>query len=462
MKHKWTLFTFSRGDFKALERYLNEQAEQGWELERAGVIARWKRTERKDLSYCVDLAKPKQDREDRLDYVEFCAEGGWELVSFIGQMYIFKSIPGRETFPIQTDPEMERKNYNKYYVRQTIQGVLFLALEIALYATLWMVGDNWGRLVQQLQNWLYDSWVMIGFLLWIAVWGLWGLWKVADFIRAMISNRGGKIGPSPRWVLWTNCVTAIIAGAAAVLFFLTLAIETITNQELPLYGYIFTAVWGGIALYQVLEIEKELYQGERRRALALGLGLVGLFAALIVGRALSPYGEWSTAGYDEKSEKGIAKYEQTMDLPLVHGEDLGIPFELGQGENVYITHELTPMGETWELYYAYSDEKTDFHYLTLGSATTRCFTEGTAKLLLGLLVDTPETNRYQSIWPVKGLTPVEIDWADGAWYGTMLTEIGEDISILVLRVGKQVTRLAFPADLMTEENLAAIRAELER
>ena len=51
MKYKWTLFTFSRGDFKTLERYLNKQAEQGWELEKVGILARWKRTERTDLAY---------------------------------------------------------------------------------------------------------------------------------------------------------------------------------------------------------------------------------------------------------------------------------------------------------------------------------------------------------------------------------------------------------------------------
>ena len=87
MKRKWTLFTFSRGDFKTLERYLNEQAERGWELEKTGILARWKRTERTDLTYCVDLAKPRQDRNERKEYADFCREGGWELAAFTGNMY---------------------------------------------------------------------------------------------------------------------------------------------------------------------------------------------------------------------------------------------------------------------------------------------------------------------------------------------------------------------------------------
>ena len=111
MNRKWTLFTFSRGDFKTLERYLNEQAERGWELESVGIFATWKRTERRDLCWCVDLAKPRESREERLAYADLCGEAGWELAALTGQMYLFKSRPGVTPIPIQTDPELERNNY---------------------------------------------------------------------------------------------------------------------------------------------------------------------------------------------------------------------------------------------------------------------------------------------------------------------------------------------------------------
>ena len=63
---------------------------------------------------------------------------------------------------------------------------------------------------------------------------------------------------------------------------------------------------------------------------------------------------------------------------------------------------------------------------------------------------------------MKGLTRVEIEWADEAWYGTIPAESGEDISVLALRVSKRVTRMVYPADLMSEENLEIIRGELSK
>ena len=80
---KYTLGGFSAGDYRAVERYLNEQAAAGWELVRAGaVLAKWRRTDRKDLCWCVDLASTRQSREERLDYLAFCvrAAGSWQPI----------------------------------------------------------------------------------------------------------------------------------------------------------------------------------------------------------------------------------------------------------------------------------------------------------------------------------------------------------------------------------------------
>lgn len=463
MKKKWTLFTFSRGDFKALEQYLNEQADRGWELEKTGIFAKWKRTQRTGLRYCVDLAKPKQDREDRLDYVEFCREGGWELVAFTGQMYIFKSLPGAGLIPVQTDPELERKQYNKYYIWNTILSVAVLALYFGFWLAVGSaLGGNWGEGLAELRNQWMTSWIAAGFLCGLPFWGVWAVWKLIDFGRAVVKGRTGTLGRSPRWVLWLNNILAFAAGIGAVFFFLGDILDLLAGEELNITILIFLFIWGGTLLYQALSIEKELFKGERRRHIVGGAALIAAFALLIVGRVVSPCGEWSISMFSMDKEKGVEVYEQTHARPLVHGEDVGIAFEPENGEAVYITGEMTPMGETWELFYVYGDEKTDFRLLKLGCATTKCFTEGSAKLLLGMLADTPETDHYYSVWPVKGLTRVEIEWADEAWYGTIPAENGEDISVLALRVGKRVARMVYPADLMSEENLEIIRGELSK
>ena len=207
MKRKWTLFWFWTGDFKAVERYLNEQAAKGWELEEAGVFAQWKRTERTDLTYCVDLANPKDEKKEhrREAYLHLCAEGGWELVDLVNQMYIFKSMPGREAIPIQTDPEMEWKNYKPYFLKRTLL-IVFLTLISVTVSGLNLIRLRWA--MAELQ-WMVGILLALGFLVMA--------WRVADLIRTMISSRTGEIAVSPRWVMWINCAMLVVAVAVVAL-----------------------------------------------------------------------------------------------------------------------------------------------------------------------------------------------------------------------------------------------------
>lgn len=199
MKRKWTLFWFMTGDFKAVEHYLNEQAEKGWELEKVGMFARWKRTERTDLTYCVDLLNP--DHSETEPYVAVCAEAGWEKVRIFHKMCIFKSMPGREVVPVHTDPELEWKNYKRCYLYGTMALLIWL---VVCYAR-----DFWYLLQNRSQPLKEGSSQAV-----MVIYALILLWRIADFIRAMVNNRGGRIGESPRWVMWANCVTRVVLLAA--------------------------------------------------------------------------------------------------------------------------------------------------------------------------------------------------------------------------------------------------------
>lgn len=462
MKNKWTFMAFSRGDFKTLERYLNEQAEQGWELDKVGIFTRWKRTQRRDLTYCIDLAKPKQNREARLDYTELCAEGGWELTAFTGSMYIFKSRPGAELIPIHTDPELERKQYNRYYIWNTILSVLVLVLYFGFLVGMGAAlgGDFRGYFGGLKYQSLYN-WTVLFLPAAMPLWGIWAVWKLADFVRAVLKGRRGEIGRSPRWVMWINTILAFVAGAGAGIFFVGFTLETLLGQDFESYLYIWCLVWAGILLYRALCIEKELFRHERRRHVVGGVACLICFVLLVVGRVAFRPGDWSTSGYSAKSEEGFAAYEQTLALPLVHGEDVGILFLPEEGENVYVTHCVTPVGEKWELEYYYGIKKSSSGFLNVGTQTVSCFSKAQADRLTEAFADGYDLSRYAP-WPQEGLSPVEIDWADEAWYGTVIPKDGEVISVLVLRVGEQVTRMIYPADLLSVENLEIIRAELSK
>lgn len=459
MNRKWTLFTFSRGDFKTVEHYLNRQAEQGWELEKTGILARWKRTDRRDLAYCVDLAKPKQRREERQEYAELCGESGWELTALTGGMYIFKSRAGAELIPIHTDPELERKQYNRYYIWNTILCVLVLALYFAFMVGIGAaLGGGFEGYVGSLRYHSLRSWTFLVLPSAMLLWGIWAVWRLADFVRAILAGREGRIGNSPRWVMWINGILAFVAGVGAVIFFAGYILQTLLGQSFESYLYIWCLMWAGIWLYRALGIEKELFRHERRRHIVGGVACLICFVLLVVGRVAFRPGDWSVSAYSGDREKGMLAYTQTYALPLVHGEDVGVPF-LPEDESVSIYHEEIPAGEKWSLRYLYGSKKTSHGVLGAESTTYACRTEGLAVRLTTALVNGYKLDRYTS-WPQGGLTSIDIDWADEAWYGTVVPKDGAVITALVLRVGEQVTRMVYPADLISEENLEIIRAEL--
>lgn len=452
MKHKWTLFTFSRGDFKAVERYLNEQAEKGWELERTGILARWKRTERTDLAYCVDLANPKQEHEERQEYVELCREGGWELAAFTNRMYIFKSLPGRPLIPVHTDPDLEKKNYNKYYIRNTILGVVALVVYLAFWMLLnTALGNSVLGDIQEVQSQWMTSWLSVGLNVALTLWAVWAVWKLIDFACAMVRGKAGSIGNSPRAVLWLNCVMALVAGVGAFFFYVGLALEFLLIAKLFSYVAVMLVLYGLVLLFRAFEIEGELFKGERRRYVKLGVSMLLLFALLVVGRVTAPYGRWDTNPYSA-DEDAMEKYALLEDVPIVRGEDLGAPLSEELQEYFYLTYEFTPMGKHWKLENYFSGSGLD----STGCETYIAPTAWQANQLVAMKREQAARSVYLSKYSHDvglKLSKVEVEWADEAWYGKM--EHGA-ISVLVVRIGKQVTYLSARTGLMEKEVFAAV------
>ncbi len=458
MDRKWTLFTFSRGDFKSVEHYLDEQAERGWELEKTGVFARWKRTERTDLTYCVDLAKPRHTRDERVEYVEFCREGGWELTSFVGGMYIFKSLPNADLIPVQTDPELEKKNYNRYYIRNTILSVLFLALYLGFWVFVSAaLGRYSGEAAAALRFELMTRWFMVGLIPALPIWAVWAVWKIADFIRSIVKGHTGTLGNSPRWVMWVNCVMSFAAGVGAVLFLLGDVLEILFIADMNNYVLILIIVWGVACLYRALSIDREMFKGERGRNVKAGVALVIIFALLIVGRVATPFGRWNTNPYSADEDAPV-QYELLENYPIVRGEDIGLPLDADQDEYFYLTYQLTPMGV---------HRKLENHYRGAGLDSTGCETyiaptARLAKFLVALKVEEASRSAYMSTYSHDvsvEMAAAEIDWADEAWYGERhFTD--KMVSVLIVRTDKQVTCLCAPVPLMAEELLSAIESRL--
>ena len=468
---KYTLFPASTGDFKAIEGYLNRQAEKGWELEKVGALfARWRRSERADLRWCVDLANPKEnrDREARKDYVDFCAEGGWELLTLRNNMYFFRSIPGRNPPPVQTDPDLERKNYNKYYVRNTILSAIYILGMLAFYTFLFLVsGEDLEYTVQSTRVEWHLHWLAVGFAAAVPLWGVTALWRIADFIRALLTNRDGEIGTPPPWVMWANCVVSLLGGLGTASFFLGIGLEGILQGSVEISVFILLACWAGGLLYRSFTYEFELYKGEIRFTRNLGLAILAVFVAMIVGRVASPNGNWSTNRFDYRSnyDSTMAQYALLEELPMVRTEDLGVALKTDENDYLDLTREYTPVGERWEVEYTIWEKSMS----RIGCETISSPMLFQTKLAERQMVaevqwwsDSLNREKVSSYLvlvapPQVELEEVELPWADSAWYGE-----NETASVLVVRIGKQVTRLSAPLHLMTEELLPVIEGRLTK
>lgn len=155
---KRALFAFDACGYKAAQSWLTELYEEGWELQTLPAFSFWPavfvpRT-RDGLKYCVDLNTDANVRRPYIApdaYRQLVTDSGWEVVGVCNGMAVYKSRPGTDPAPIQTDPELERGRFWRCAVLPNLVGLLFLLALFALFAalpftrfqSLALLGSNW-------------------------------------------------------------------------------------------------------------------------------------------------------------------------------------------------------------------------------------------------------------------------------------------------------------------------------
>lgn len=124
-------FPYEAMNYKAAQAYLDRKAQRGWELMHVylGCAARFRQAERP--SHFVDLDNRTDYSDTDPDYLQLCADAGWELVQNLRGMLLFRAAPGKSPAPIQTDGEIEWERFWKKY-RPRAWYILLCAAVIAL------------------------------------------------------------------------------------------------------------------------------------------------------------------------------------------------------------------------------------------------------------------------------------------------------------------------------------------
>lgn len=137
-KIKYAFFVFPPSDCEAAQLWLTRLYDQGWELEHlpsfAFLPARFIPKTRDDVKYCVDLTHGVRDPNFAPDgFDQLVKESGWALVGTSRSgLDVYKSLPGRDPIPIQTDPAL----FKKAFFRRELLPTLLVFLIVVLFLIL--------------------------------------------------------------------------------------------------------------------------------------------------------------------------------------------------------------------------------------------------------------------------------------------------------------------------------------
>lgn len=114
-KLKTVFWGFFSLDYRAMEKYLENMAEKGWMLEKAGrITAKFREIEPKNLRFCVDVFKEGEpwapdNYEEAEEYRRICKEAGWNYVTSHDYLQFFYAAGDKTLTPIQPNEELEQQ-----------------------------------------------------------------------------------------------------------------------------------------------------------------------------------------------------------------------------------------------------------------------------------------------------------------------------------------------------------------
>ena len=129
--------SFAFYDRANLEKYLEEQAAQGWMIVTYGQnMIRFRRIHPQKLHFSIVYHHTpvtiNRLTNDQLEYLEFCGRTGWYLVASERRMLILAN-PAAHPIPIETDPQMQLENIHKSVKKQHIASLLTYIVMGLLY-----------------------------------------------------------------------------------------------------------------------------------------------------------------------------------------------------------------------------------------------------------------------------------------------------------------------------------------
>lgn len=140
MKCKFAFFPFLTLDYKAAQDYLDRKAAQGWVLDDIYPFRIATFVPAEGRRHYVDVGSYAGFGPGP-DMIQLCGDAGWEYVAGCDDMVFFRSLPGTEPQPLQSDATFEWKEFCRKQVRHGLickaVVLLFLLIEPLFFFTEW-------------------------------------------------------------------------------------------------------------------------------------------------------------------------------------------------------------------------------------------------------------------------------------------------------------------------------------
>lgn len=143
-KSKIVFWGFFSLDYKAMEEYLEQMAEKGWMLEKAGrVTAKFRAIKPKTLKFYIDVFKEggpltPENTEEALEYRELCRASGWIYIASRDHLQFFYAEADSNPVPIQTDQALEQN-----LIESTLWKYELLSVLVALLVMILLISKSY-------------------------------------------------------------------------------------------------------------------------------------------------------------------------------------------------------------------------------------------------------------------------------------------------------------------------------
>ncbi len=330
--------SFAYYDRTAMQEYFEQKALEGWRLCKKEKFSNWvfERIEPKKLHYAITYL-PQFSNEDsfllsenKKEYLDFCAEQGWQFACVHKNMVIFYNEE-EDPVPLETDPEVELAAIHKSMMKNIVakSSIVFVSM-VAVIAFLVMNFNN--DPIKFFFN-LGERFSILA--LFISIFITFNLTELVSYYHwRKKAVAAASLGSFTKTEFSTKLLTAfqVIITVMYVVFVLFVTIISGNDMGLWLIGISIILIFTVI----ITKNAEEKIQGKKRKVLIIG-GALLLIAMVVAGYFVKYY-------YDDYDSSHIETYTFDSDYTgYVYKDDIPLKIEdmgLDVDPNQY-SYELT-------------------------------------------------------------------------------------------------------------------------